>query len=45
VIQQRWLSDEKTTLQNLADEYGVYAERIRQIEKSAMKKLERPLAA
>jgi RNA polymerase sigma-32 factor len=45
VIQQRWLSDEKTTLQNLADEYGVSAERIRQIEKSAMKKLERSLAA
>ena len=45
VIQQRWLTDDKTTLQDLADEYGVSAERIRQIEKSAMKKLERSLAA
>jgi RNA polymerase sigma-32 factor len=39
VIQQRWLADEKTTLQDLADQYGVSAERIRQIEKNAMKKL------
>ena len=45
VIQQRWLADEKTTLQDLADEYGVSAERIRQIEKSAMKKLKLAMAA
>jgi RNA polymerase sigma-32 factor len=36
VIQRRWLTDDKTTLQDLADEYGVSAERIRQIEKSAL---------
>ncbi len=44
VIQRRWLADAKTTLQDLADEYGVSAERIRQIEKNAMKKLKLALA-
>ena len=44
VIQQRWLADDKTTLQDLAYEYGVSAERIRQIEKNAMNKLKLALA-
>ena len=40
IIQRRWLVDgEKATLQELADEYGVSAERIRQIEANAMKKM------
>ncbi len=40
ILHRRWLSDqEKTGLKELADEYGVSAERIRQIEVSAMKKL------
>ncbi|MFD1007930.1 MULTISPECIES: RNA polymerase sigma factor RpoH [Oceanisphaera] len=40
IMQARWLDeDDKTTLQVLADEYGVSAERIRQLEKSALKKL------
>ena len=40
ILQRRWLDEEgKSTLQDLADEYGVSAERIRQIEKAAMKKL------
>ena len=40
IIQRRWLRDgEKATLQELADEYGVSAERIRQIESNAMKKM------
>ena len=40
IIQRRWLQDgEKATLQELADEYGVSAERIRQIEANAMKKM------
>ncbi len=40
ILQRRWLDDNgKTTLQELADEYNVSAERIRQIEKAAMKKL------
>ncbi len=40
IIQRRWLRDgEKATLQELADEYGVSAERIRQVEANAMKKM------
>jgi len=39
ILQRRWLSDEKSTLHELADEFEVSAERIRQIEKAAMKKL------
>ena len=39
IIKRRWLDDEKVTLQELADEYGVSAERIRQIEANAMKKI------
>ncbi len=37
IVTRRWLSDDKPTLHDLADEYGVSAERIRQIEKQAMK--------
>ena len=39
ILQQRWLSDRKATLHDLADQYAVSAERIRQLEKSAMKKI------
>jgi len=40
ILQRRWLNDDsKSTLQELADEYEVSAERIRQIEKAAMNKL------
>ncbi|MEM7208529.1 MAG: RNA polymerase sigma factor RpoH [Pseudomonadota bacterium] len=39
IIQRRWLGDSKSTLHELADEYNVSAERIRQLEKNAMKKL------
>ncbi|MGF1803994.1 RNA polymerase sigma factor RpoH [Aliivibrio sifiae] len=39
IVQSRWLADEKVTLQELADTYQVSAERIRQLEKNAMKKL------
>lgn len=40
ILQQRWLSDDKAvTLHTLAEQYGVSAERVRQLEKSAMKKL------
>ena len=34
-----WLAEKKATLHTLADKYGVSAERIRQLEKNAMKKL------
>jgi RNA polymerase sigma-32 factor len=40
IISQRWLNDDKkATLHTLADKYDVSAERIRQIENNAMKKL------
>lgn len=39
IIQRRWLSDNKATLHDLAGKYGVSAERIRQLEKNAMKKV------
>ena len=39
IVQRRWLSDDKPTLHDLAAEYRVSAERIRQLESNAMKKL------
>jgi RNA polymerase sigma-32 factor len=39
IIQRRWLDEDKATLQDLANEYGVSAERIRQVEANAMKKM------
>jgi RNA polymerase sigma-32 factor len=39
ILQRRWLNDAKATLHELAAEYGVSAERIRQLEKNAMKKV------
>ncbi len=39
ILQQRWLNENKATLHDLADRYGVSAERIRQLEKNAMKKV------
>ena len=45
IIQSRWLIDPKITLQELADKYGVSAERIRQLEGAAMKKLKAHFAA
>ncbi len=46
IIRRRWLDDgNKITLQELASEYGVSAERIRQIESNAMKKMKALFAA
>ena len=45
ILAQRWLGEEKATLHQLADRYGVSAERIRQIEANAMKKLKVSLQA
>jgi RNA polymerase sigma-32 factor len=45
ILQQRWLSDDKATLHELAAEYGVSAERIRQLEKNAMTKLKTAISA
>ena len=45
ILERRWLADEKPTLQALADEYQVSAERIRQLEKNAIKKLKLAMEA
>jgi RNA polymerase sigma-32 factor len=46
IVKRRWLdADSKITLQELADEYGVSAERIRQIEANALKKMKALFAA
>ncbi|MFP1723894.1 RNA polymerase sigma factor RpoH [Lonsdalea quercina] len=46
IIRARWLDDDnKSTLQELADRYGVSAERVRQLEKNAMKKLRTAIEA
>jgi len=45
IIERRWLTDEKTTLQDLATRYNVSAERIRQLEASAMRRVRAELAA
>ena len=39
IIQQRWLNDEKSTLQDLSEKFGVSLERIRQLEKNALTKM------
>lgn len=39
IIQRRWLTEDKSTLQDLADHYNVSAERIRQLEANALKKI------
>jgi RNA polymerase sigma-32 factor len=43
VIEKRWLSPQKATLHELAEKHGVSAERIRQIENQALKRLRQPL--
>ncbi len=45
ILRSRWLSEPKATLHELADKYGVSAERVRQIEKQAMKKIRGELVA
>ena len=44
ILQSRWLTESKMTLHELADRYGVSAERIRQIEANAIKKLRTAIA-
>jgi RNA polymerase sigma-32 factor len=44
IIEARWLTDTKMTLHELADEYGVSAERIRQLEANAIKKMRNAMA-
>ncbi len=45
ILKQRWLIEKKLTLHDLAEKYGVSAERVRQLEKNAMKKLRSALEA
>lgn len=45
ILARRWLTEDKVTLQVLADEYDVSAERIRQLEKNAMNKVKKVLEA
>lgn len=45
ILEERWLTESKMTLHELAAEYGVSAERIRQIEANAIKKLREAMAA
>jgi RNA polymerase sigma-32 factor len=45
IVERRWLSDEKSTLHELAAEYGVSAERIRQIEAAAIARMRSAIAA
>jgi RNA polymerase sigma-32 factor len=44
IMQRRWLDDSKATLQDLANKYEVSAERIRQLENNAIKKLRNALS-
>ena len=45
ILNSRWLSENKATLHELADRYGISAERIRQLEKNAMNKIKATMAA
>jgi RNA polymerase sigma-32 factor len=45
IIRSRWLQDTKMTLQKLADRYGVSAERIRQLEANALRKMRASITA
>jgi len=44
IIRTRWLNEDKTTLQDLADKYQISAERVRQLEKNALNKLKASMA-
>ena len=45
VLRARWMTDQKATLHELAEQFGVSAERIRQIEANAIKKLRKLVVA
>ena len=45
IVARRWLAEPTTTLHELDEEYGVSAERIRQLENNAMKKLRMGMVA
>lgn len=45
ILQQRWLTETKTTLEELANKYNISAERVRQLEQSALQKIKKALEA
>src|ERR1700761_7202949 len=45
ILKRRWMTDQKATLHELADEYGISAERVRQVEANAINKLKGLMAA
>jgi len=45
ILKRRWMTDDKATLHELADEYGISAERVRQVESNAIVKLKGLMAA
>jgi RNA polymerase sigma-32 factor len=45
ILQRRWMTEDKATLHELADEYGISAERVRQVETNAINKLKGMMAA
>src|SRR6202142_2484996 len=45
ILKRRWMTDNKATLHDLADEYGISAERVRQVESNAINKLKGLMAA
>ena len=45
ILKRRWMTDNKATLHELADEYGISAERVRQVESNAISKLKGLMAA
>jgi RNA polymerase sigma-32 factor len=45
IVEARWLADRKSTLHELAARFGISAERIRQLEKNAIDKLKKTMAA
>ena len=44
ILEERWLTEDKMTLHELAAEYGISAERIRQLEVNAIKKIRNAMA-
>jgi RNA polymerase sigma-32 factor len=45
ILKRRWMTDDKATLHELADEYGISAERVRQVESNAINKLKGLMAS
>ncbi len=45
ILKRRWMTEDKATLHELADEYGISAERVRQVESNAINKLKGLMAS